>query len=544
MQVKSETTVGMLVLSGIIIFLYMGFKIGSFRFDSARYNSYIMNFKDISGLTRKAEVKIAGVKVGWVEEIYLIANVTLEAQATIRVLNEFKLYENAQGFVRQEGVLGPKYLEIVAGDSMRPAIKSGGVLGAPSQPASSVDELMGSFKHIASNIESITNSFKSVAGGARGEESLQAIFDNLNKMSHSFANFSLVLERSFVRNENNLDTVLEIGQQIRRIADRLDNDVLPAVQTSIEKMTLVLDRDFNKISSDISSTAQAIEEASKKACDGFSSMNSISAKIDEGKGFIGKLVNEEDTYQDLKFAVQGLKSYFSKMDTLELIFDLHGESMQRPSDGWRHEDSKFFVDMKLFPNENHFYVVQFASSERGYKEENEFIQDYLNKDQEVVNTDNLFIRDQDRLHFTFNRRQTVWHRNQIRFGLQFGKIFNDIALRVGLFEGFGGVGVDFNVPFQSDNFRWVTSFEMYDLTGWNRQSHRYENVINDDRRPHVKWINKMYILQNLYFVFGADDFISKRNSNAFFGAGIRFGDDDIKYLLPSLGGARGFAGQS
>ena len=36
---------------------------------------------------------------------------------------------------------------------------------------------------------------------------------------------------------------------------------------------------------------------------------------------------------------------------------------------------------------------------------------------------------------------------------------------------------------------------------------------------------------------GADDFISKKNANVFFGAGIRFGDDDVKYLIPSLGGA-------
>lgn len=517
----------------------MGFKIGAFRFDTTRYNSYTMSFKDVSGLNRKAEVKIAGVKVGWVEEITLSSNSTLEAHATVRVLNNFKLYENAHGIIRQEGLLGPKYLEIIVGNPTLPLIKSGGALGEPNEAPVSVDELMHKFKHIASNIESITDSFKSVVAGTQGEQNLQEIFDNLHTLSNNFAHVSTVLNSSFTRNQDNIDSILQIGDQVRRIADRLDNHVLPAVQESIEKIASVMDRDFSQISTHIASTAQAIEDASIQARDGFSSMTSITTKIDEGRGLLGKLVNEEETYHDLKVAVQGLKNYFAKIDTLQLVFDIHGESMQRPSDGWRHEDSKFFVDMKLFPNEDHFYVIQLSSSERGYKDEFETLKDYSSKSNEVVNTDDLFIRDQDRLQFTFNRTDTIWRRNQTRFGFQFGKVFNDIALRVGLFEGFGGVGIDFDLPTQSDKFRWITSLEFYDITGWNHRSRRYENVIADDRRPHVKWINKMYLLDNLYFVFGADDFISKRNANAFFGAGIRFGDDDIKYLLPSFGAGRG-----
>ena len=53
----------------------------------------------------------------------------------------------------------------------------------------------------------------------------------------------------------------------------------------------------------------------------------------------------------------------------------------------------------------------------------------------------------------------------------------------------------------------------------------------------------MYILRNVYAVFGADDFASKNNASGFVGFGLRFTDDDIKYLLPSIaGGAKGFSG--
>jgi len=124
-------------------------------------------------------------------------------------------------------------------------------------------------------------------------------------------------------------------------------------------------------------------------------------------------------------------------------------------------------------------------------------------------------------------KKTTFERNTLKVGIQFGKTFKNIAFRLGLFEGTAGVGFDIDIPFKTENFRWVTTFEVFDLSGWNRKK---------DRRPHLKWLNRMFIFRNIYFAFGADDFISKRNANAFFGAGIRFGDDDIKYLLGSVAG--------
>ena len=72
------------------------------------------------------------------------------------------------------------------------------------------------------------------------------------------------------------------------------------------------------------------------------------------------------------------------------------------------------------------------------------------------------------------------------------------------------------------------SFEAYDYRGRNR-------IWTDDRRAHLKWFNKMYMTRNVYFSFGADDFISKYNKNAFFGMGLQFSDDNLKYFLAKLG---------
>ena len=528
MRGKLETIVGIFILAALGIFLYMGFQIGSFRFDRYKYARYTTYFKDISGLPRKAEVKIAGVKVGWVEERDLIADGDMRAKAVIMVHKDYKLYNNASAVVRQDGLLGPKFLELVPGDPLLKSLSAGATLYEPSEEAVSIDELLHKFKNIAEHVEQVTDSFKEAVGGPDGKQQLQSIFNNLDNASRKISSFSDTVDRSFSRNEENIDALLGVGNDIRRLSQKLEDKVLPTFQDSMVRISDVFDRDFDRVATKLETTAEAIDEASIQAREGLRNISSVAEKIDEGKGLLGKLVNEDETYRDLKVAVGGLKNYFSRMDQMQIVFDSHFEGMYRSAENYEFEDAKGYFDVRVHPDDDHFYLLQIASSEKGFTERFERHRTYYDDDGCVVNTDDLELS--DKVEHTYRVKEEIFKRNTVSIGLQFGKIFNNIAVRFGLFENSAGAGVDFDIPFESNKFRWVTSFEVFDLAGWNRK---------DDRRPHLKWINKMYFMRNLYFTFGADDFISKKNANAFFGAGIRFGDDDVKYLLPSVGSSIG-----
>ena len=520
---KIETRVGIFVLLALGVFIYMGFQIGAFRFDRGRYADYMLFFKDVSGLSRKADVKIAGVKVGWVEKVILVPNDDMTAQVKVMILKEYSLYSDAYAMVRQDGLLGPKYIEIVPGDPLLRRLSSGDPLGKPSTEPVSIDELLQQFKKIASNVDEITTSFKDVVGGSEGREQLQTIFDNVQMSAERLSSVSEILDRALVRNEDHIDTFMQIGTN---------------VQTNLDKISNVFDRDFNRIASKFETGASSLEDAAIQARDGLRSLGSVAEKIDEGKGLLGKLVNEDETYHDLKLAAEGFKNYMTKIDRMQIIFDTHFESMIRKAEGYEWEDSKGFFNMRIYPREDYFYLLQIATSQKGYVDRKVLEQDYVNSDDKLIdftqaedrpfNQNNLNLDDLTRLLLINNMRKKVVTRNSFRIDLQFGKVFNAIAFRLGLFEGSAGMAADIDIPFKTDKFRWVTSFEIYDFTG---QNHRV-----DDRRPHVKWINKMYILRNIYTTFGADDIVSKRNSSIFFGAGIRFGDDDIKYFLSSIAG--------
>lgn len=520
---KIETRVGLFVLGALVVFAYMGFQVGAFRFDRSRYNQYTMFFKDVSGLSRKADVKIAGVKVGWVEDIKLVPDAYHPVEASVMVLRDYKLYSDSHAMVRQEGFLGPKYLEVVPGDPLQPTLVHGQTLSQPSITPVSVDELMQQFKKIAHNVEQVTDSLKATMGGPEGAQQLKCIMNNIQETSSRMASFMQVLERSINRNEDKIDSIFEIGEHVRALSDKLQNDILPTFAEGVEKISSTFDQDFRSVAGKVEATAQALEEASVQVRDGFRNITSVVQKIDEGKGLVGKLINEEETYRDIKVAVNGIKNYFAKVDTLQIVFDAHSEAMYRPAETYRFEDNKGYFDIRIHPTEDRFYILQLASSEKGYYTREVIEREYFDREGNLV--------PDAQLRQTFDTKQffrediTRKQRYQYKIGIQFGKIFNRVAFRFGLFENTPGVGVDFDIPLGTNKARWVTTFEIFEMNGWNRQ---------DDRRPHLKWLNRIFALRNLYITFGADDFVSKRNANGFVGFGLRFGDDDFKYLISSF----------
>ncbi len=522
---KIETRVGIFVLVAIGVFMYMGFQVGAFRLDRGRYVEYPLFFKDVSGISRKAEVKISGVKVGWVEEVSLIPNDEMQVEITIMIFKEYSLYSDAYAMVRQDGLLGPKYIEIITGDPLLRKLQPGDPLSKPSSEPVSIDALMQQFQKIAMNVDEVTTAFKDVLGGSEGREQLQTIVDNVHVTVDRLASVGDSLNRIISRNEDHIDSFLQIGSTF---------------QEGIDKISNVFDRDFNRIASKFEVSVGAFEDMSIQARDGLRSVSSVAEKIDEGKGLIGKLINEDETYRDLKLAVEGFKNYLTKIDRMQIVFDTHFESMIRQAEGYEWEDSKGFFGMRIYPREDYFYLVQLASSEKGYTKRKFVEVDYFDSEGKQLDTQSaqdrpfgstLDLDDLTRLAFVLNQRKLTTRRNAFAIDLQFGKIFNDVAFRLGLFEGTAGVAVDVDIPFKTDKFRWVTTLELYDTTGQNRRI--------EDRRPHLKWLNKMFLFRNIYTAFGADDFISKKNASVFFGAGIRFGDDDVKYFLSSLSGVGG-----
>ena len=61
----------------------------------------------------------------------------------------------------------------------------------------------------------------------------------------------------------------------------------------------------------------------------------------------------------------GLKNYFSKVESLGIVFDSHSETMYSPGENFELRDSKGYFDIRIHPNEDHFYLLQLMGSNKG-----------------------------------------------------------------------------------------------------------------------------------------------------------------------------------
>ncbi|MGE0206659.1 MAG: MlaD family protein [Candidatus Babeliales bacterium] len=447
MQVKTETIVGLFIFIALGIFLYATFFLGVFRVGQFKYHSYAVLFTDVAGLEKKADVKIAGVTVGWVDALELHQD-GRAVKVHLTIDKRYSIRTDASACVRQESVLGTKYIELIPGNPTQQEVFSGSTL---------------------------SNQGKSPA-------SLDAILDNLQKT---------------------VEQVAAVSEYLKNAFPSFDRDVGAALHT--------------------------FESTGLQMQHGFKRLESIMEKIDSGKGFVGKLINEDDAYRDLQVTVKGLKKYFNKIDALNIVFDSHSEYMYGPAEHLNFEDAKGYLDVRIHASDDHFYLLQAVMSQKGtIKRSIEEVKWFDERCVEIIPSQ--YINQPNKSVFLPELVGSVERRkrklDQVKLGFQLGKLYKDFVFRIGLFENTAGFGMDFDIPFGTDAFRWVTSFEAFDFRGRQRI---------DDKRPHFKWVNRLFLFRNLYLVAGADDFMSKHNANGFFGGGLRLCDDDFKYFFSFIG---------
>jgi len=507
--VKLETRVGLFVLIAIGVFIYLSINIRALRFDKEHYYPYKAFFDDTGGLALKAPVKIAGVEVGWVERIEL--HTDGKAEVLMQIDRQIKLAKNAYAMIHQDGLIGTKNLEIDPGDPSTGFLLPGSSLSMPGRTPASVGELLDQFRDIATTIQDISTSFKNVFASRQGEDNMKKTLESVTQASERIAEFSNVLQRSLVKNEENLNTIiLDMKTSFQSAKEAIPN-ISNAIQDNANK--------FGNASNQAGEAFGHIQDAAVQTRETLKETGEVVEKINKGKGTIGKLINEDETYTDLKKTVRGIKDYVGKTQSLMLDVDMHSESMLR------HTYSKGYFELRLRPNSDYFYLMQLVADERGsIKRENIY---YTRKDDKgnILRASDIAMPAWRKVEFADEVQQVTQTENDILLGLQFGKRFDRLALRIGLFEGTFGVGCDFYVPLPTDKIHWVTTLELFDTIGTKRLN---------DTRPHVKWLNKAFFMKNLYTVFGVDDIYSKRSASPFWGGGLRFGDDDLKYFMAQI----------
>ena len=112
------------------------------------------------------------------------------------------------------------------------------------------------------------------------------------------------------------------------------------------------------------------------------------------------------------------------------------------------------------------------------------------------------------------------YEDRLRFSILFAKRWGNLALRMGLIESRGGLGADY---FAFDDR------VKFSVDAWN-----FNSAEPGNENAHLKATVNYGISKVVFMNAGFDNFLNSGRAAAFVGMGLRFDDDDLKYLIGSV----------
>ncbi len=108
-KLSAEAKVGLLVVAGSVVLLWMTLVVGKFEFGAKKGYTIDAVFDSVAGLDAKAAVRMAGVKIGTVEKVELTDS---RARVIMRIYPDVHIKRNVRAGIKTMGLLGEKFVEI------------------------------------------------------------------------------------------------------------------------------------------------------------------------------------------------------------------------------------------------------------------------------------------------------------------------------------------------------------------------------------------------------------------------------------------------
>ncbi|HEV7921463.1 MAG TPA: MlaD family protein [Thermoanaerobaculia bacterium] len=469
-----------------------------------------VTFDNVAGLDEKSAVRVAGVRKGKVTQIHVLPNG--KAEVTLEVDDDVPLHSNASAKVANLGLLGEKYIELSPGDQTAPVIAGKQDVQLRGTAPASFDDVTNQVAAIATDVKAITASLRTVMSGPTGQQRLEDIVENVRAITGE-------VRALIAANRTNVDATLANAREITA-----------ALKVTIPKLASDIDRVANQIGGtvgenrdDVRVIVENLKGLSRDLRTTSDNLNAITSQVKSGEGTVGKLLYSDEAHDKLTSALSSVESGVNELkNTLGRVNKI-GLDLGIKSDYYAGLDqdvtgtnidkdivgtSRAAVQLRLTPNPegNRFYNVELADDPRGRRRDKIFSTTTVDPATGVEST--------------VVTKQTKFDRDFL-LSAQAGWNLDNYAVRLGLFDNTGGAGLDYHY-----NDRIQITGELFDFSK------------RRDPNPHVRLFGE-YVFRKetpktpMLFVTGGVD--NALNDTAFtFGGGVRWRDDDLKYLLGSI----------
>jgi phospholipid/cholesterol/gamma-HCH transport system substrate-binding protein len=486
--------VGIFMTVSLVLLGWLILRVEDLRLWGSRGERVDALFDSVVGLDDKAAVRLAGVRVGRVDGIQLEGR---KARVSLLLDEAIPFVEGSYAAIANQGLLGDKFIELRLGPEGARALPPGSVL--PGKTPVSFDDAMAKIDDIADSIQGF------LGGGAGGPGGAGGAGGGFATLIASIQATSEELRALISENRSSLDGTV---RNFERFSATLAQE-LPRLTQQISRMLGQVDSVVAENRLNLKDSMANIKDVSERVQVSVDNLNEITGKVARGEGTIGKLVNSEEAHEQLMSAlgsvekgVGALGATLARVNDLKIDVGLDGAYLTEL------EDSRSAFRLDLLPHGDEsprLYRFELVSDPRGRVSEKQETVTVTGPDGSVETT----VTDK----LTRETRRNNW---SALFGFPFAARRG--ALWAGIIENTGGVQVDWSM---AEN-RLKFSFEAFDF-GRER-----------DLDPHLRLTGQWNLLRSLYIKGGYDDPLVDEFKSPFVGVGIRWSDDDLKYLMGSM----------
>jgi phospholipid/cholesterol/gamma-HCH transport system substrate-binding protein len=384
------------------------------------------------------------------------------------------------------GLLGDSYLAISTGSPDLPLLKSGDNI-VNAIPAADINMLANQMTSAASYISELTKDLRD-AFGEPERASLKLSIQNIEVLTKNLKQISTEnrdpLRKLIAQLEDFTETLSSKGPGI------LDDIGNAAKQFNEQGPELVanLNDAANELKQIIGENRVALKDSMENIRTISKSTSIIAGKLERGEGTLGKLLTEDKLYNSLdKVTTEAAKS-LDVVGRLRTFMDFHAEYNTQESD-W-----KGYFDLTLKPREDKYYILGVVSDPRGSVETTKTTTNGVTVNEDKITSD-------------------------IEFTAQFVKRFEDLALRIGLIENTFGFGADL---FFNDDYGRV-KVDLWD----------FSHDEADADQAHIKVGVDYRVFDYIFVSGGIDNLLNSNRRGIYIGGGLKFEDEDFKYLFGS-----------
>ncbi len=491
-------------------------------------------FKDASGLPKKSKVVVAGLPQGEVTELEVNGRY---AKVTFRMSRDIKVWTSATVLKKATSLLGENYLEVDPGEEVRAGADGAKAtftpLGAECKGYNSPDpKQVDACRHIEHVVEATTPDQllhridETLPNVDRVLDSVHDLSEDLRGVVNGPLKSVATRVDGLVQKEaNNVAEIIERANRITKNVEGIANDlrsISKDADPKIKEMLKNLD-DASADAKDLIATAKSeLTQTGDKLrnkldkLDGvIDNTQSITKKIDEDKGTLGRLVNDPAIADNVEQITDDAKGFLGTLFNLKTYVGLRSE--YNVNSGLLRD----YVSVELHTRPDKYYLIELVKEPRG-----DYPDVTLSFDPTV-----------DPNHWI--RKSVI--SDSIRFTFQFAKRFDWLTVRYGIKESTGGVGADVDLPWWGHDLKM--SADIFDTT-W-------------DKYPRVKLTAAYEVFRNLYILGGVDELLNtpqtlpivtgnsgvptqfeelKFGRDYFFGGMLKFNDEDLSALL-TVGGS-------